>query len=184
MILYSQKDPEYKNVTLPKSNLKMETHGCFVSSLAMLSQKHPSELLRDEFFVDGGYIISSEAAKSVGLRFRASTSIPPKTGWHIGVTNQYAPKYPTHFLLVNPEKQLQIDPLKENPEIEKLSYKIIQYRVFSGSPLNNNQPTVPDWAADSCRKAYRKGIKTDPTIQLGDNFYVYHLYVMLDKYNS
>ena len=139
MQTYSQKDKAYGKRIIPRSNLTMANYGCYITSIAMLAQKHPTELLQNGLFANGGYIYSSRAAKAVGLAYKGATRMPPKKGWCIGVTNKYAPKWPTHFLLVNPSEGLMVDPLKINPKVEKLTYRISQYRLFDGVKFNHEQ---------------------------------------------
>ena len=131
MNLYSQRDPAYKDRLLPKSNLTMGNYGCYVTAISILGQVHPTSLLINDNFANGGLLYSSRAAKTAGMEYVRSSSKP--SGWCIGVTDHYASNgFPTHFFVVNEELGLQIDPLEEKPAIEPLTYDCTQYRLFSG----------------------------------------------------
>lgn len=101
----------------------------------MLGQVDPVSLLKSSNFANGGLLISSKAAKSAGLEYVGASKKP--IGWCIGVTDHYAPKWPTHFFVVNEDLQLQIDPLDIDPKPEPLTYDIFEYRIFKGVKLHN-----------------------------------------------
>lgn len=137
MELYSQRDPSYKNKLLPKSNLTMGNYGCYVTSIAILGQVHPVSLLKDKNFAQGGLLYSQYAAEDAGMTYKGAFRSPK--GWCIGVTDHYKSQgFPTHFFVVNSELQLQVDPLKENPIIEPLTYSCMQYRLFDGVKFSQN----------------------------------------------
>lgn len=135
MQYYSQRDVQYSSRTLPKSNLTMGNYGCYVTSIAMLGQVHPTSLLLDNNFASGGLLYSARAASTAGIVYKGISKLAAN-GWCIGVTDNYAKRgYPTHFFLVNAASGLQIDPLKNPAKPEKLSYNCFEYRIFDNIKL-------------------------------------------------
>lgn len=152
-IFNSQIDPTIRDLYLGSSKLKMGGYGCFMASLATLFQKPVPELLK----VSGGVDASGNTISSVIASYCQGVALPATTvapkGWCIGVTNHFAPQFPTHFVCVNVDTKQQIDPLDLQPKPEPLTYKIIQYRPFKGGKLTDvmDVPPVgpfPDVAAD------------------------------------
>lgn len=135
MQFYSQRDPSYGALRLGKSKLTISSHGCFVSSLAMLYQKHPREIIAiPGGITDSGLVVSGAIAKACGGEALPKTDVPPQ-GWCIAMTNHYAPDFPTHFFVVHPQKKLQIDPLDFPCQPEPLTYRVLEYRPFTNVKL-------------------------------------------------
>ena len=148
-MIYSQVDPAYQNEKLPKSNLTIGGYGCFLTSLTNLAGGKVSppvlaERKKDDGFVDGGLLISSVIAEELEMKATGRTKTPPD-GWCIGVTADYAPKYPTHFLMVNVKEGLQIDPLDYPARPEPITYNFYEYRTFDNVqyPLNSSEKESP-----------------------------------------
>ncbi len=193
MKYFSQLDPAYKATLLPLSNTTIGTAGCFLCSISTLGQVNsPLDLLHVHGgFVSGGLLDPGVLAKAAGLFYVGPTTIPPK-GWCIGRTDKYASLgFPTHFLPVNVDTNEMIDPLKFPAKIEPLSYRINQYRVFTGSKLNIQvppppfetpvNPAIPDWAQSVVVKAQSAGITTPLTQSFGD-MPIYQALLLIDKY--
>lgn len=137
LTFYSQKDPAFSPLNLGPSKLHIGGYGCFLMSLATLFQKSPLELLK----IQGGILPSGDLISSViatachGEALKATTTPPQE--WCIGVTDRYKPQFPTHFVLVNPKTNQQIDPLDFPAKPEPIGYHFIQYRPFTGGKLPN-----------------------------------------------
>jgi hypothetical protein len=134
--MYSQHDPAYDRLLLGKSKLTIHGYGCFLTSIANLYGVHPTELLKVKGGVtDTGLVVSSVLAKYCGGEVLPTTKTAPK-GWCIGMTDQYKNQgFPTHFLCVNMDTKQQIDPLDFPCNIEPLTYKIVEFRPFTGVKL-------------------------------------------------
>lgn len=149
----SQRDPAVSSLLLGPSKLTVGGYGCFIASLATFFQKSLPELLKVSGAIDAnGNTNSSVIAAYCQGKALPPTAVAPK-GWCIGVTDKFAPQFPTHFLCVNVDTQMQIDPLDLQAKPEPLTYKIIQYRPFTNGKLPNvidPQPVgpFPDVAAD------------------------------------
>lgn len=194
MKYYSQIDPAYSAKLLPLSNLRIRGYGCLLCSLATLGQGELLDLLKvPGAFAQGGLAVSGVIAKAMGMFYVGPSTTAPK-GWCIGRTDKYAAQgFPTHFLCVNVDTNEMIDPLKFPARIEPLTYKINQYRVFTGVKLvfpppppvfeAPVDPALPDWAQDVARKAQQAGIKTPLTQSLGD-MPIYQALLLIEKYMS
>lgn len=137
MEYFSQRDPAYSFLTLGNTKMTIYGFGCFLCSIGMLYQWHPRSLMAVQGGIIGssGLLVSSVLAKACGGAALPQTTVPPQ-GWCIAVTNKYAPKYPTHFFCVHPQKKLQIDPLRFPAGVQPLTYPIVAYRPFTKiSPL-------------------------------------------------
>lgn len=167
MQYYSQHDPAYDRQLLGHSKLTVHGYGCFIVSLANFFQKSPETLLKISGGIDAnGNTVSAVIAKACDGEALPMTTIAPK-GWCIGVTNKYAPQFPTHFLCVNMDTKQQIDPLDFPAKPEPLTYNIIQFRPFHGGalpPFLETQPTGPfpdvelsRWSAKDIAEAKRLG---------------------------
>ena len=133
MNFYSQIDPEYKFLTLPKSSLTIGAQGCFLTSLCNLSggTMSPPEAMKTKGgFVRGGYLISGVLAEALGMK-RGKTIKEKPEGWCIGVTDKYKSKgVPTHFVCINHDTEEMIDPLTFPAKIEPNIYDFYEYRLF------------------------------------------------------
>ncbi len=193
-MLYSQRDPAYKDTLLPLSNLTIGNDGCLLCSMATLGQVSPVNLLNTVGgFVQGGLVVPDTLAKVMGMFYVGSTTVPPK-GWCIGRTDAYASKgYPTHFLCVNVDTNQMVDPLHYPSGVETLTYHINQYRVFAGIKFSLPVPPpvfevsqdaqIPSWASSVVAKANAAGITTPLTDNAG-SIPLYQLLLLLDKYFS
>lgn len=153
MILYSQKDPAYKDLLLKPSRLSVGDYGCFAMSLATLYQEDPRKILEIPGAFDrSGLLYSGIISKSLGGLALPKTKSPPK-GWAVAMTDHYAPRFPTHFFLVNHDLGMQIDPLKYPANIEnKISFKIVEYRPFTKTKFSAPVSWADDikkWAIDN-----------------------------------
>lgn len=143
MIPYSQRDPAWRDRRLGASKLTMGTDGCFVTAIAMLYQVSPIFLLSVPNGInDSGNCFSNTLARACGGEALDPTTEAPK-GWCIGVTDHFAPQSPTHFLCVNMDLGLQIDPLDLPAGVEPLSYKIIRFRPFTNIKLDTTPVADP-----------------------------------------
>lgn len=193
MMYYSQLDPAWKFKKLPNSNLTVGDYGCYLCSMATLAQRNtPGNLLvPSNYFAPGGLIITSPLATFLGMFYVGSSTVAPK-GWCIGRTDKYAGLgFPTHFLPVNVDTNEMIDPLKYPAKVEPLTYKINQYRIFTGVDLKTpaappsyttpDAPQIPVWAQGVVHKAALAGIQTPLTESFGD-MPIYQALLLIEKY--
>lgn len=140
--LFSQHDPAFDRYVLGKTRLTIHGWGCYVVSLANLYQVHPLDILKIPGAVNSdGLVVSEIAAAHFGGKFTKVDPTQPPTGWCIAQTNAFAHLgYPTHFFCVNPQLQLQVDPLDFPAKYEKLTYPIVNYRVFTNTKLDHSIP--------------------------------------------
>jgi len=74
---FHQRHPRYKDMKLGFSQLPFQNYSCFTCCLAFLVDKDPSEVhstLKKEKAYSGGLIISSRAAKALGLELLQGNS--------------------------------------------------------------------------------------------------------------
>lgn len=160
----AQVDPKFRDLPLGPSRLKVGGYGCFIASLATIFQKPLQELLN----VPGGVDANGNTNSSVIAAYCQGEALPPTTlpqkGWCIGVTDHFAPQFPTHFVCVNMDTKQQIDPLDFPAKPEPLTYKIKQFRPFKGIKLPNvinPQPVgpFPDVSPDRWSAQYIEAAK-------------------------
>lgn len=129
---FSQKDERWKKLKINKTNLTLETHGCFICALSSLLDQTPDitlEALNNaNSFNSDGFLLSDVAAKSLGLKYMGKSKTKPTFYPTIAETDHYKDKgYPQHFFTVVDKSRIS-DPLdgceKDNP------YKIVSYRLF------------------------------------------------------
>ena len=80
----------------------------------------------------GGLIFTGKAAQILGLDYFGISTTQPDYPC-IALTDHFAPKYPTHFFIINPDGS-QIDPLGLN-----IKYHIVNYRLFKAK--GDSMPT-------------------------------------------
>lgn len=152
MEIYSQVDPRWKDRFMGSSKLRVGTHGCFFCMLCTIYQVDPLIMLRrKELWDKNGNIYSDIFAKICGGERLPTTAVAPKE-WCIGVTNKYAPNFPTHFVLVNPELKQQADPLDSPAQVETQDYSFFEYRRFTNTKFNSTetwQKQAERWAVDN-----------------------------------
>lgn len=127
----SQNDNRWKNLRLGTSNTTYGQSGCFVTSLAMLSHKLPTEV-NALFISQGVYKLgclvgdSAKAASVLGIEYGGKTTFrPPFTC--ISETNYYKPVVPQHFFVLLTNGEI-IDPIDGRQK--KNNYPIVSYRLF------------------------------------------------------
>lgn len=124
-----QGDSRWKNEKLDHSNETIGKSGCFVTSLANMSDRTPSEV--NKILTDNGLINSDgmltdkiRIAQVLGLEYHGTSSVQPKYPC-IAETAHFASRgVPQHFYIINPDGS-QIDPLGYSIE-----YKVKSYRLF------------------------------------------------------
>jgi len=130
MTTYSQKDPRWANLTYDGTN-KFGPLGCFVTSLAMLCDKLPTEVaqtLRSNGCFTNGYINdSAKVAKLLGLGYHGTSTTKPNYDC-IAETTYWGGQ---HFFVVL-ANGTRVDPLNS---IHKNEYKIKSYRLFEGATM-------------------------------------------------
>lgn len=138
--LYSQKDPRWGSLKIGKTNYTLASHGCLVTSLAMLLKKPPYEVLQalnagngftDKTHPKGAGLLDWDKAQRI-LKFgHTYLSARNKTVEKpcIAETNHYAPGNPQHFFVwLGGDKIL--DPLNY-PVIErKNNYYVVSFRII------------------------------------------------------
>jgi hypothetical protein len=144
MIIYSQRDPKYRDMKIGSSKLTIGGYGCLVQSMATLFQVDTKVILTiPGAFSSTGLANTSVIAKALGGEALPATKTTPK-GWCMAMTDNYSPQFPTHFFVVNAEQKLQTDPLDFPSVVEPLAgYKIIEYRPFNGVKFDPSQVAKP-----------------------------------------
>lgn len=130
---YSQRDKRWAKETLGFGKTTLGSHGCFVTSLAIMCGKTPSEvnsILKKGKFFTGDLIISSNAmAKSLGLTYVGKIDSQPKFKTIAEVDMSPSPGKQQHFVVVKEDGSI-IDPWTGTIR-PKGTYPIINYRLFS-----------------------------------------------------
>lgn len=124
-----QGDSRWKNEKLGHSNETIGKSGCFVTSLANMSDRTPSEV--NKILTDSGLINSNgmltdkiRIAQVLGLEYHGASSIQPEYP-SIAETAHFASRgVLQHFYIINPDGS-QIDPLGYS-----IKYKVKSYRLF------------------------------------------------------
>lgn len=127
----SQKNPAWKGEQLGTCDTSISSNGCFVTSLAILTEKTPSEvnqILKDNGgYANGCLVISERAAELLGLEYNGITK-EYQNDIAIGETDHYRSSgIPSHFFVWLGNGRI-IDPLF-GIEMEN-KYKIINFRLF------------------------------------------------------
>lgn len=132
-MIYSQRDPKWAKETLGFGKTTLGSHGCFVTSLAIMCGKTPSEvnsILKKGKFFNGDLIISSNAmAKSLGLTYVGKIDSQPKFKTIAEVDMSPAPGKQQHFVVVKEDGSI-IDPWTGTIR-PKGTYPIMSYRLFN-----------------------------------------------------
>lgn len=138
---FSQKDPSWGEMCLPGSKMTMRADGCYVTSIAMLGQVPPVELLKITKGFQDGLVISSVLAKACGMTYEGSSKLRPRKTC-IAVTDNYKNVgFSTHFFVLLDDGRM-IDPLSKNPVPEPLKYNITEYRLFENVKLSFAPPEI------------------------------------------
>lgn len=132
-MIYSQRDPKWAKETLGFGKTTLGSHGCFVTSLAIMCGKTPSEvnsILKKGKFFNGDLIISSNAmANSLGLTYVGKIDSQPKFKTIAEVDMSPAPGKQQHFVVVKEDGSI-IDPWTGTIR-PKGTYPIMSYRLFN-----------------------------------------------------
>lgn len=117
---------ESKNVTIKEA-------GCYLTSLAMLLNTEPPELNKKLRLSKGNFICetlidSSKVSENLELKYKYSKSMP-KEELVICETKMS----PQHFFVYNTKTGLMADTLSNLKKWEKLKYKIVSFRVWTGN---------------------------------------------------
>lgn len=132
-MIYSQRDHKWAKETLGFGKTTLGSHGCFVTSLAIMCGKTPSEvnsILKKGKFFNGDLIISSNAmAKSLGLTYVGKIDSQPKFKTIAEVDMSPAPGKQQHFVVVKEDGSI-IDPWTGTIR-PKGTYPIMSYRLFN-----------------------------------------------------
>lgn len=136
--IYSQNDPEWKNVKLGNSNLTIGNYGCYITSLGMLSNTRPdivNDLLKKEGLFKGALLNKdtkslNKIAETLELKFDG-----------INTDGYFKPDFDTikevrmrnsqHFVLrvYNDGKPFIIDSW-DGKQKDNLTYPFASYRLF------------------------------------------------------
>lgn len=110
--------------------------GCLVCSLATLFQVNPVTIIRNkELFNSLGELSLGEACTYLGGKLRKRTTKLTMNGVVLAKTKHYAPKFPTHFFLLDTRNDEMIDPL-DNPAFRRPNkYKVSEYIVIDDTHL-------------------------------------------------
>lgn len=134
-MFYAQVDPKWKNTKLGTCSTTIGQSGCFMTSLANVAWKLPSEVnelfKKNGAYVSGCLVSSDKAAALLNLTYGGKTTTKPSVVC-IAETNYYASKgVPQHFFMWHPDGRIA-DPLDMNPDWQKntKNYPIVSYRLF------------------------------------------------------
>jgi hypothetical protein len=158
-MIFSQRDPKWKDVKLGNGKTTIGGFGCFVTSLAMLSGKTPpevNEILKRGGYFQGDLIISSvKMAQSLGLEYHGRDNLVnynPKYQTIAEVDMSPAPGKQQHFVVVNQDGSI-LDPWT-GTQRPKGVYPLVSYRLFekviiqkpilSETPINDNPVKAND----------------------------------------
>lgn len=138
----SQKNPVWKGEKLGECNETIGSGGCFITSLAILADKTPSEvnqILKDNGGYSNGCLLNSDkASQLLGLEYNGITK-EYQNSVCIAETDHYKISgVPQHFFVWLGNGRI-IDPLF-GVEMEN-KYKIISFRLFKpkGNQMNHEQ---------------------------------------------
>ena len=140
---YSQHIRAYKKIRLGTCNTSLWASGCFVCSLAMLSNRYTPEQVNDILTNNGGFtngcmVNSKKASKLLNIKYDGKTTKKPRFIC-IAETNHYRSLgVPQHFFIFAPKgtvsgvSDLMLDPLDSQAEMvwRPIKYKIVSYRLF------------------------------------------------------
>jgi len=125
MIKFLQTDPKWGNEKLGYSQTTISANGCFVTSLAMLSDTPPN-FVNNQLKNKNGFsgasknlVISEKAADILNLEYHGKSASKPS---YDTIAEVYVPKG-QHFIVVLADGT-QVDPLGKG------NYKIKNYRLF------------------------------------------------------
>lgn len=134
MNILSQEDKRWANIKIGKTNLTIGSDGCLLTCLAMMSNKTPdivNSILTAKGAINAkGQVVHIFAAKALGLKFDGIIENPKLSPTYITVmeTNNYAPKYPQHFVVWLGDGRNIIDPLRGEKVANK--YPITGWRLY------------------------------------------------------
>ena len=137
MVSYLQTDPRWANLTFSSAKLSIKKYGCFIVSLATLTQTEPPtvafKLRQAEAFTSEGYLISEKVANALELDFGGKTTdleIAKKwSEWVICETDHYKKSgYNQHFYCFNTITGEQYDPLGSSVIYQPKTYRLFKVK--------------------------------------------------------
>jgi len=127
MIRLLQNDNRWKDQKLGACSDTIGTSGCFITSLAMMSDKLPNEvndILKNKGGYSNGCLVNpAKAAELLGLEYYGISQTKPPYDC-ICETTYYAPKVPQHFFVLLKDGTIL------NPLNVDVKYPIKSYRLF------------------------------------------------------
>jgi lysozyme len=149
-MIFSQRDPKWKNIKLGNGKTNIGSHGCFVTALAMLSGKTPpevNEILKNGGYFQGDLIISSvKMAQSLGLEYHGRDNLVnynPKYQTIAEVDMSPSPGKQQHFVVVNTDGSI-LDPWT-GTQRPKGTYTLVSYRLFEKAIESYNLVDLSHW---------------------------------------
>jgi hypothetical protein len=131
MILLSQQNLKWKNIRLGFGWSTIGKAGCYITSLAMLTDKEPPEvndILKKNKAFSGSMIIAHRAAQALGLQFHGQSKTPPDYPCVAEVDFYWGPRFQMHFVVFVPPGSIydSWDGIKKPAN----TYRIIKYFLF------------------------------------------------------
>lgn len=162
--MFSQKDPRWANQRLGTCNgWTIGTGGCFVTCLAMFSNKTPAEvdelLTRQGGYSQGCMMLSKRAAELLGIDYHGRSQTDPGT-LCVAETDHYKSQgVPQHFFVY--KNGMKVDPLHKTPRWINNNYNIVSYRLFD--PVWTDQTPIPEFtisgdAVETLEKGFDKDL--------------------------
>lgn len=146
MLNISQLDPKWGEVSFPgcPTNQKLKFYGCLLCCIGMLLEKTPIEIMNevpDGWLKDGNmktdYLLAKYGYRLVRQPVKEGDPLPVKSERYIARTSLLSPRYPTHFIVVNPDGTIS-DPGSSSPLKTENRYKLrineIRFLVKIGGP--------------------------------------------------
>lgn len=157
MTKYSQNDPAWKKKALGSTSIGAA--GCFVTSLGMLANIPPTEViarLKGRGGLQGAQVVESVAARLLGLAYEPRSSQPKQLPC-IAETNYYRHEgYPQHFFVYLGDGRI-VDPLDGQEKANLYAGHIVSYRNITpkGASMEQLKNERMNARADAMRFAWQ-----------------------------
>lgn len=116
MKVISQLDPKYATLKFPGTNYSWSSYGCLCSCLCMLLDKEVFDFIAENpnGWTRDGDLKTDEVLQKYGYKLirqsiKEGQPLPVRSERYIARTSFMAPKYPTHFYIVEPDHSI-VDP--------------------------------------------------------------------------
>lgn len=171
MMLYSQKDPKWKNKRIGSCADTFGQSGCNVTAMATLCGKTPEEVNAIVPYRNGCLLSDSTACTSLGLEYLGRQSTPPSFICK-AETDHYKNKgVPQHFFVWRPDGMIA-DPLDYPCTWKKNPYNIVSFRLIKPITEESMEKEFVKAVSDLLGKNYgdnlNEGEQKDAAKRIGD----------------